>query len=305
MTDLSLNLASFKNFDNIELIAKKLVEGFITGLHRSPYHGFSVEFSEYKHYNFGESTKNVDWKIFAKTDQLFVKQYEEETNLRCTILMDLSQSMYYPKPKCDKIKFSVYCAAALTHLMISQRDAVGLMGFSEDIKLATLQKSSRSHLHRLLLQLDSWLKTDNAQSSTSQIAESIHAAAEKISRRSLVIIFTDMFQSPSSSADINEALQHLKHKKHEILLFHVSDQNTEKAFNFENHPYLFIDSENGRKIKIMPSLIKEQYQKKTSKFYNYVQQICGQLKIDLVEVDTRDEFNKILYSYLIKRRKIK
>ena len=305
MTDLSLNLSSFDNFDNIELLAKKLVEGFITGLHRSPYHGFSVEFSEYKHYNFGESTKNIDWKIFAKTDQFFVKQYEEETNLRCTILMDLSQSMYYPKPKCDKIKFSVYCAAALTHLMISQRDAVGLMGFSEDIKLATLQKSSRSHLHRLLLQLDHWLKTENAQSSTSQIAESIHAAAEKISRRSLVIIFTDMFQSPLSSADINEALQHLKHKKNEILLFHVSDQNTEKAFNFENHPYLFIDSENGRKIKIVPSLIKEQYQKKTSNFYNHVQQMCGQLKIDLVEVDTRDDFNKILYSYLVKRRKMK
>ena len=305
MTDLSLNLSSFDNFDNIELLAKKLVEGFITGLHRSPYHGFSVEFSEYKHYNFGESTKNIDWKIFAKTDQFFVKQYEEETNLRCTILMDLSQSMYYPKPKCDKIKFSVYCAAALTHLMISQRDAVGLMGFSEDIKLATLQKSSRSHLHRLLLQLDHWLKTENAQSSTSQIAESIHAAAEKISRRSLVIIFTDLFQSPLSSADINEALQHLKHKKNEILLFHVSDQNTEKAFNFENHPYLFIDSENGRKIKIVPSLIKEQYQKKTSKFYNHVQQMCGQLKIDLVEVDTRDDFNKILYSYLVKRRKMK
>ena len=219
--------------------------------------------------------------------------------------MDLSQSMYYPKPKCDKIKFSVYCAAALTHLMISQRDAVGLMGFSEDIKLTTLQKSSRSHLHRLLLQLDHWLKTENAQSSTSQIAESIHAAAEKISRRSLVIIFTDMFQSPLSSADIKEALQHLKYKKHEILLFHVSDQNTEKAFNFENHPYLFIDSENGRKIKIMPSLIKEQYQKKTSKFYNHVQQMCGQLKIDLVEVNTRDDFNKILYSYLVKRRKMK
>ena len=259
MTDLSLNLSSFKNFDNIELIAKKLVEGFITGLHRSPYHGFSVEFSEYKHYNFGESTKNVDWKIFAKTDQLFVKQYEEETNLRCTILMDLSQSMYYPKPKCDKIKFSVYCAAALAHLMISQRDAVGLIGFSEDIKLATLQKSSRSHLHRLLLQLDYWLKTDNAQSSTSQIAESIHAAAEKITRRSLIIIFTDMFQSPLSSADINEALQHLKHKKHEILLFHVSDQKRKKPLILKNHPYLFIDSENGRKIKIMPSLIK-QYQ---------------------------------------------
>jgi len=303
--DSSLNLSSFKNFDNIELLAKKLVEGFITGLHRSPYHGFSVEFSEYKHYNFGESTKNIDWKIFAKTDQLFVKQYEEETNLRCTILMDLSPSMYYPKPKIDKIRFSVYCAAALTHLMISQRDAVGLMGFSEDIKLTTFQKSSRSHLHRLLVQLDNLIKTEHTQSSTSQIAESIHAAAEKISRRSLVIIFTDMFQSPLSYTDIYQALQHLKHKKHEILLFHVSDQNTEKVFNFENHPYLFVDSENGRKIKIVPSHIKEQYRKKTEKFYSYIQHMCGQLKIDLVAVDTKDDFDKILYSYLVKRRKMR
>ena len=263
--DSSLNLSSIKNFDNIELLAKKLVEGFMTGLHRSPYHGFSVEFSEYKHYNFGESTKNIDWKIFARTDQLFIKQYEEETNLRCTILMDLSQSMYYPKPGYDKIRFSIYCAAALSHLMITQRDAVGLMGFSDDIKLTTLQKSSRSHLHRLLLQLDNWIKTESTQSSNSQIAESIHAAAEKISRRSLVIIFTDMFQSTSSSKDIYEALQHLKHKNHEVLLFHVSDQNTEKIFNFENHPYIFIDSENGRKIKITPSLIRDQYQKKNRK----------------------------------------
>ena len=303
--DSSLNLSSIKNFDNIELLAKKLVEGFMTGLHRSPYHGFSVEFSEYKHYNFGESTKNIDWKIFAKTDQLFIKQYEEETNLRCTILMDLSQSMYYPKPGYDKIRFSVYCAAALSHLMISQRDAVGLMGFSDDIKLTTLQKSSRSHLHRLLLQLDNWIKTESTQSSNSQIAESIHAAAEKISRRSLVIIFTDMFQSTSSSKDIYEALQHLKHKNHEVLLFHVSDQNTEKIFNFENHPYIFIDSENGRKMKITPSLIREQYQKKTEKFYQHIQQMCGQLKIDLLEVDTKDDFAKILFSYLIKRRKMK
>lgn len=303
--DSNLNLSSCKNFDNIELLAKKLVEGFITGLHRSPYHGFSVEFSEYKHYNFGESTKNIDWKIFAKTDQLFVKQYEEETNLRCTILMDISQSMYYPEPKYDKIRFSVYSAAALTHLMISQRDAVGLMGFSEYIKLITPQKSSRSHLHRLLVQLDHWIKTENTQSSTSQIAESIHAAAEKICRRSLVIIFTDMFQSTLLSTDIYEALQHLKHKKHEVLLFHVSDQNTEKVFNFENHPYLFIDSEDGRKIKIVPSLFKEQYRKKTEKFYRDIQQMCGQLKIDLVSVDTKDNFDKVLYSYLVKRRKIK
>ena len=189
--------------------------------------------------------------------------------------------------------------------MISQRDAVGLMGFSDDIKLTTLQKSSRSHLHRLLLQLDNWIKTENTQSSNSQIAESIHAAAEKISRRSLVIIFTDMFQSTSSSKDIYEALQHLKHKNHEVLLFHVSDQNTEKVFNFGKHPYIFIDSENGRKIKITPSLIRDQYQKKTEKFYQYVQQMCGQLKIDLLEVDSKDNFDKILFSYLVKRRKMK
>ena len=157
----------------------------------------------------------------------------------------------------------------------------------------------------MLVQLDHWIKPENTQSSTSQIAESIHAAAEKISRRSLVIIFTDMFQSTLAFTDIYEALQHLKHKKHEVLLFHVSDQNTEKVFDFENHPYLFIDSESGRKIKIVPSLIKEQYMKKTEKFYHHITQMCGQLKIDLVMVDTGDDFDKVLYSYLVKRRKMK
>ena len=301
---MGLDLSSIKKFDNLKLLAKELVEGFITGLHRSPYHGFSVEFAEHKHYNFGESTKNIDWKVFAKTDQLFVKQYEEETNLRCTILMDISQSMYYPKPKYDKIRFSIYCAAALSHLMISQRDAVGLIGFSDGVKLTTAQKSSKSHLHQLLLQLNHWMETESTQSSSSQIAESIHAVSDKISRRSLVILFTDMFQNSTSYTDLYESLQHLKHKNHEVLIFHVSDQNTEKAFNFEDRPYLFIDSENGRKIKITPSLLKERYRIKTEKFYHDIQQMCGQLKIDFVEVDTKETFDKILAAYLVKRRKM-
>ena len=302
---MSLDLSSIKKFDNLELLAKELVEGFITGLHRSPYHGFSVEFAEHKHYNFGESTKNIDWKVFAKKDQLFVKQYEEETNLRCTILIDISKSMYYPKPKYDKIRFSVYCAAALSHLMISQRDAVGLIGFSDGIKLTTMQKSSKSHLRQLLVQLNNWIKAESTKSSSSQIAESIHAIADKISRRSLVILFTDMFQNSTATTDIYESLQHLKHKHHEVLIFHVSDQDTEKVFNFEDRPYLFIDSENGRKIKITPSIFKEQYQKKTEKFYHDIQQMCGKLKVDFIEADTRDSFDKILSAYLVKRRKMR
>jgi uncharacterized protein (DUF58 family) len=189
--------------------------------------------------------------------------------------------------------------------MISQRDAVGLMGFSDGVKLTTAQKSSKSHLHQLLLQLNHWMEKETTQSSSSQIAKSIHAIADKINRRSLVILFTDMFQDPSSPTELYESLQHLKHKHHEVLIFHVSDQNTEKAFNFEDRPYLFIDSENGRKIKITPSLLKEQYRKKMDKFYQNIQQMCGQLKIDFVEVDTRDDFDKVLGTYLVKRRKMK
>jgi uncharacterized protein (DUF58 family) len=301
---MSLDLKSVKKFENLEFLARELVEGFITGLHRSPYHGFSVEFAEHKRYNYGESTKNIDWKVFAKTDRLYTKQYEEETNLRCTIVLDISRSMYYPSPGNDKIKFGVYTAAALAFLMCSQRDAVGLVGFADEIKITTPQKSTKTHLNQLLHQLDRWLVEKPSLSQKSSIAESVHMIADKIPRRSLVIVFTDMFQQTKSLDLVFEALQHLKHNKHEVLLFHVTDTETEREFNFKDRPYRFVDAETEETITVTPSFIKKKYQESMDSFYQQIKLGCGKLKIDFVEVDTRDPFDKVLSSYLIKRKKM-
>ncbi len=302
---MGLDLTDVRKFENLEFLAKELVEGFITGLHRSPYHGFSVEFAEHKLYNYGESTKNIDWKVFAKTDRLYTKQYEEETNLRCSILIDTSSSMYYPKPDYDKIKFSIYATAALCFLMVKQRDAVGITAFANEILTQTVQKSTRLHLNQLLQTLSDWLKSDNPEKQHSNIAENIHLVADKIQKRSLVIIFTDMFQQGDSQNAVFEALQHLKHNKHEVLLFHVTDVRTERNFEFADRPYKFIDKETKDTITLTPTFIKQQYKTRMDDFYKSIKLACGQLKIDLVEVDIADSFDKVLSAYLIKRKRMR
>ena len=301
---MALNLKEIRQFENLELLAKELVEGFITGLHRSPYHGFSVEFAEHKLYNFGESTRNIDWKVYARTDRLYTKQYEEETNLRCSILLDVSSSMYYPQPGRDKIRFSVYAAAALSYLMIKQRDAVGLVPFSDQIQEQTQQRSTRTHFNAIMKSLDTWVNRDIPEKNQSNIAETIHLIADQIHKRSLVVIFTDMFQQVDSVQSIFEALQHLKHNKHEVLLFHTSDKKTEKDFEFEDRPYKFIDMETNQSVTLNPSAVKSEYTKQMEKFYEEIKLGCGKLKIDLVEVDTNDPFGKILGASPIKRKRL-
>lgn len=298
-----LDLSNVRKFQSLELLAKELVEGFITGLHRSPYHGFSVEFAEHKLYNYGESTRNIDWKVYARTDQLYTKQYEEETNLRASILLDTSASMYYPSPDIDKIRFSVYASAALSMLMIRQRDAVGVIAYDDQISLQTQQKSSPIHLNNLLHTLDNILQLTPKKSIT-QTAECIHQIADNIHRRSLVILFTDMFQQQKNLQDIFEALQHLKHNKHEILLFHVSDRKTEKEFEFSDRPYRFKDAETNEMITLQPNQLRQAFQEEMQDFYQQVKLGCGKLKIDLIEVDTIDPFDKVLSAYLIKRKKM-
>ncbi|MFZ9045871.1 MAG: DUF58 domain-containing protein [Cyclobacteriaceae bacterium] len=298
-----LDLFQVQKFQNLELLAKELVEGFITGLHRSPYHGFSVEFAEHKLYNYGESTKAIDWKVFARTDQLYTKQYEEETNLRASILLDTSASMYYPSQNKDKIRFSVYASAALATLMVRQRDSVGLVGYDEKINLQTQQKSSPVHLNNLYKTLHELLVRTPEKVHT-EIAECLHTISDNIHRRSLVVLFTDMFQQTKNLDSIFTAMQHLKHNKHEVLLFHVTDQATEREFEFNDRPYRFIDPETDKSVTLQPHQIKEAYQKKMSGFYNSVKLGCGKLKIDLIEVDTKDPFNKVLSAYLIKRKKL-
>ena len=196
---------------SIDFLAKKLVEGFITGLHKSPYHGFSVEFAEHRLYNNGESTRHVDWKVFAKTDKLFTKRYEEETNLRCHILIDASSSMRYPTETQAKLEFSVYAAAALSWLLHKQRDAVAVTTFSDEILEQTAVKSTQTHVNKLFQMLDQVLHTKGQQQRTN-VPKVLHEIANTIHRRSLVVIFSDMFDNSESEDEIFKALQHLKTK---------------------------------------------------------------------------------------------
>jgi len=299
---MGTNISEINQFQNLGLIAKQLVDGFITGLHKSPYHGFSVEFAEHKLYNYGESTRHIDWKVYSRTDRLFTKQYEEETNLRCRILVDDSASMHYPRPEKDKLRFSVFAASALAYLLTKQRDVVGLSIFSDKLEYESDQRSTQSHLSTLLGALDQLTK--NTPKTATNIPEVLHQIAEKANKRSLIVIFSDMFQS-GNEEELFNALQHLKHNKHEVILFHVSDHKSELNFEFEDRPYKFIDLETNESIKLNPGEIKEDYVASMKAFYHDLKVKCGMMKIDFIPVDTNDNFDKVLGAYLIKRKKMR
>lgn len=287
----------------IDFLAKKLVEGFITGLHKSPYHGFSVEFAEHRLYNTGESTRHIDWKVFAKTDRLYTKRYEEETNLRCHILIDTSSSMRYPKNTQAKLEFSIYASAALSWLLHKQRDAVGITTFADKILSRSEVRSTQSHIHTLFHVLDDLL--DNEDSAlTTNIPSVLHEIANTVHKRSLVVIFSDMFSGSNDHEEIFSSLMHLRHNKHEVILFHVTDHTTEIDFSFAERPHLFIDLESGDKIKLQPSQIRHSYAARARSELNYLKNKCGQLGIDFVAADVADDYNHIFNSFLIKRSKM-
>ncbi len=294
-------------FSKLELLAKQVVEGFITGLHKSPFHGFSVEFAEHRLYNTGESTRHVDWKLLAKTDKLFVKRYEEETNLRCRIVMDTSSSMLFPKKvekgKQNKLEFSIYAAAALIELLRRQRDAYGLSTFDEKIGFHSEAKSNAAHQRLIFNELEGLLNAEIPQKATSAV-ESLHHIAEMIHKRSLVVIFSDMFDNSEREGDLINALQHLKHNKHEVILFHVVDQSKELDFEFENRPYRFVDMETGEEVKLNPNEVKEEYVKEVKAREKELKLKCGQYGIDYVAADIGKDFNQILLPFLIKRKKM-
>lgn len=281
-----------------------MVEGFITGMHKSPYHGFSVEFAEHRLYNDGESTRHIDWKVYARTDRLFSKRYEEETNLRCLIALDISPSMFYPVESKSKIKFSIYAASALSYLLNRQRDAVGLCLFSDNIKTLTTVKSTPTHLDKIFTLLGNLSEQKPAEGRT-QVAQVLHEIAEKIHKRSLVVIFSDMFDGNESADDLFKSLQHLKHNKHEVIVFHVIDNQTELLFDFEDRPMEFVDLETNEKIKLNPGDVKQQYRLEADKFHKSLKMRCNQYKIDFVEADVQSDFNTVLQTYLIKRAKMR
>jgi uncharacterized protein (DUF58 family) len=289
---------------SLELLARQMVEGFITGLHKSPYHGFSVEFAEHRLHNEGESTRHIDWKVYARTDRLFTKRYEEETNLRCMIAIDTSSSMYYPVKTKGKIRFSKFAAAALSYLLHRQRDAVGLCLFSDKIQSISPVKSTSNHLDKLLRSLND-LESQAASAKKTNVAKVLDELAEKIHKRSLVVIFSDMFDNAENTDDLFKALQHLKHNKHEVIVFHVMDNQTELLFNFEDRPMEFVDLESGERLKLNPAEVKESYQASANQFHKALKLRCNQYRIDFVEADIQSDFNLILQTYLIKRGRMR
>jgi uncharacterized protein (DUF58 family) len=303
----SLENIRLNGLDHLDLLARQVVEGFIIGLHKSPFHGFSVEFAEHRIYNPGESTRNIDWKVFARSDKLFTKRFEEETNLRCQIVIDTSSSMHFPESGVsgylNKLEFSVLGAAALMNLLKKQRDAYGLSLFDEDLYLSTQCKSSTTHYKLLLTYLEQALSKKERGRST-QTASALHRIAENIHRRSMVIIFSDMFEQAGETQELFSALQHLKHNKHEVVLFHVVDKSREIDFEYENRPYHFIDVESGEEIKLQSNQVKEHYIRQVNAMKNELKLKCLQYKIDFVEADVREGYFKILQAYLVKRSKM-
>lgn len=300
---MPVNRSEIEPFRHLELLARKVVEGFITGLHKSPFHGFSVEFAEHRLYNTGESTRHIDWKLYARSEKLFVKRYEEETNLRCQIVIDTSSSMLFPEGENNKLKFSVYAAAALCELLKQQRDAFGLTLFDREITKHIPAKGSALHHKVILNTLEELLEHPSAEKTTAA-ADALNQVAEIIHTRSLVVIFSDMFENNDDTEKLFSALQHLKYRKHEVVLFHVVDKRLELDFDFANRPYRFVDLETKEEIKLNPVKVKEAYTRAIGELKETLKLKCGQYKIDFVEADINEGFNNILYTYLVKRHRM-
>jgi uncharacterized protein (DUF58 family) len=306
--NIQQELNKVSGFKNLELLAKQVVEGFIAGMHKSPFHGFSAEFSEHKIYNQGESTRHIDWKLFAKTDKLYTKRYDDETNLRCHIIIDNSSSMHYPKMETinldnlNKIAFSALAAASLMHILKKQRDAIGLSIYSEIYDYYAPEKGSERH-HQMLLNQLSEVVTSRPINKNTDTYKFLHEIAEKIHRRSLIFLFTDMFQSSVEETKLFEALRHLKYNKHEVILFHVFDKNKELSFDFDNKPRQFVDVETGEYINLYADTIKENYSKAVNDYFEALKLKCAQYKIKYEEADINNNFNNILTTYMIERQK--
>lgn len=293
------------DFGNLELLAKQVVEGFITGLHKSPFHGFSVEFAEHRLYNTGESTRHIDWKLFGRTERMYTKKYEEETNLRCLFLIDASSSMYFQDENASKFEFSIYAVASLMELLRRQRDAVGISFFSSEIDYLSEIKSSQRHHRELYERMQERLKNYNpAQMDQTSTASALHEIAELTPKRSMVVIFTDLLDDPGQVDSIVEGLQHLKHNKHEVVIFQVMDAQKELGLEFENRPHELIDMETGDRIKLNPLEIRDAYTKKLKEHFNEIRMRCINLHIDFVEVDVAQGFAPVLQQYLIQRQKL-
>lgn len=279
----------------LDLVARLVVEGFITGLHQSPYHGFSVEFSEYRQYMPGDALRDLDWKVFGKTDRLYVKQYEEETNLKAYILLDTSASMAYGSGNLTKFQYAAYTTAALSQLMLRQRDAVGLITFDQHIQSYLPPRSIGSHLHALL----STLQNTSPSGSDTDLSAAFHDLAERIKRRGLIIVFSDLFDDPDR---LLSGLKHFRHRKHEVVVFHILDPR-ERDLNFDRETR-FVDLESGSQIATEPWHIAPAYREHMENLIKRFRQECRDALIDYVLLDTEEPFDTALFNYLAKRKRL-
>lgn len=279
---------------NMSLRARLVVEGFITGLHRSPYHGFSVEFSEYRQYMPGDAIRHIDWKVYGKTERLYIKQFEEETNLKCYLLFDTSGSMGYTSHTISKLEYASYLAAALTYLMIEQRDAVGLITFDQKIQKHLPPRSVRSYLPQILRELD-----QVRCSETTDIGTTFHEIAERIHRRGLIVIFSDLYDEPEK---VISGLKHFRHNKHEVIVFHILDP-MEINFDFKRNT-LFKDLETNDELQTQPWHIQAEYQQKIKQFIDHYTRQCRFNRIDYVLLNSSWDYDIALMEYLNKRKRI-
>jgi uncharacterized protein (DUF58 family) len=293
-------------FGNLELLAKQVVEGFITGLHKSPFHGFSVEFAEHRLYNQGESTRHIDWKLYGRSEKLFTKKYEEETNLRCQLVIDVSSSMYYTaKSGLSKLDFACLAAASIAELLKRQRDAVGLSLFCNKLELHTPAKSSGAHHRFLLHEMEKKFVsyTSDIRKGTDTI-QALHDVAELCHKRSLVMLFTDLLDDPSKVDDFMHAIQHLRHNKHEVIIFHVIDKTTEVDFALENRPVNLVDMETGEQLKLHPFEVKKAYSEAIQSHFQQIAFKCAQYGVDFMPADIETGLQETLMTYLLKRQKL-
>ncbi len=306
--DIRSELHKGQLFQNLELLANQIVEGFISGIHKSPFHGFSAEFAEHKIYNPGESTKHIDWKLYAKTDRLYTKRYEDETNLRCHMILDNSASMYYPEIQqptinnLNKVSFGVLAIAGLMQILKKQRDAVGLSIYSDSYNFYATEKSSERHFQMLYSKLNEVSIVKN-NSDTTKTYTYLHQIAEKIHRRSLIFLFSDMFQTETEEEQLFEALRHLKYNKHAVVLFHLLDHKHELNFDFENTPKRFVDVETGTHIDLYADNIKKGYHEKVKQYQENLKLKCAQYRIKYMGVDINSSFSQIFNTFMIERQK--
>ena len=282
---------------HLDLIAKFIVEGFLVGLHKSPFHGFSVEFSEHRQYMPGDNIRDIDWKVFGRTDRYYIKQYEEETNLKANILLDISGSMQYTSHGITKLQYGTYLAAALAYLLLKQRDAVGLTLFSDRIHRYLPPKSTNTYITFLLRELH----RIEAQKRPTELSSTLHEMAEKIRRPGLIILLTEfLYEDP---ARILDGLRHFRHYKHEVLVFNLLDPN-DRWFRFEDEA-TFVDLETGETLKTQPYLIRDRYRELVDGFYAELRQECRAMHIDFQTIFTDESFEKALTRYLLKRKRLK